>query len=80
VKGVDLVQQRISQQIGGEPAVTVEYRSGGNNRFGTVTYLTHADNLWTFSWMGGGWCEVEGGIVFEGDAYSRMQSSFKFTD
>lgn len=78
VADVEQVERRVSTHVSGEEALTVDYRFGGTGRFGTVTFMKHADQLWSFNWTAGAFCDP-GGKVFEGDAYSHLLETFQFT-
>jgi hypothetical protein len=76
---VNSVEQRVDTTVGGEPALTMDYRFGGTRRFGTVTFLHHADRSWVMNWTAGVFCDVPEGKIFEGDVYVHMLETFKFT-
>lgn len=78
------VTDRTSREVAGTQAVRLEYRFGGTNRFGLVTFFTHAEWFYGVSITAGAFCEMlvpEGAsdlVYTEFQAYDLVLDSFKF--
>ena len=72
------VEIRKNTIIDGQEGVTVEYRFGGENRFGTFTVVKNAERIFLFGFSSGGFCELPGSPVTEPEAYAHMIESFRF--
>jgi hypothetical protein len=57
---------------GGIDALTIQYRFGGTNRFGTVTLVWYKYQIFEFGFTAGGFCD------YEPEAYDHMLESFLF--
>ncbi|MEO8356047.1 MAG: hypothetical protein ABI621_09035, partial [Chloroflexota bacterium] len=66
------------QTVSGLNAITVDYRFGGTNRFGTVTLVDYQGLIVAFGFTPGNFCEIPGSQITEPDAYSHIIESFRF--
>ncbi len=64
--------------VGGTPAVTLPYRSGGTNRYAEVTFFIKDGVLYQVIEGTPSACDVPGLNLRELDAYSRLLNSFSF--
>ena len=66
------------QTVSGLNAVTVDYRFGGTNRFGTFTLVESNGLIVAFQFTAGDFCEIPGSQITEADAYAYIIGSFRF--
>ena len=72
------VDSRESQLIDGLEAITVQYRFGGTNRFGSLTLVKDEQRIFAFSFSAGGFCEIpESPTLSEPNAYAHMLETFR---
>lgn len=69
---------RATATAGGQPALTVEYRFGGTNRYGTFTLVSHGGKTLAFNFSAGAFCDFPEANVTELDAYHHLIESFQF--
>lgn len=78
------VTDRSSRSVAGIDAVRLEYRFGGTNRFGLVTFFTQGEWLYGVSITAGAFCEMlapegtAGTVITEFQAYDLVLDSFEF--
>lgn len=64
--------------VDGLPAITVDYRFGGLNRFGTFTMVEHGGHIFAFELTAGAFCDVDEIRLRELDVYDRLIRTFHF--
>lgn len=73
---------RSEGQVGGVKAITLEYRFGAFNRYGTVTYFKRSDKLYAVDFTAGVFCEMMTQDTTSGmsefGAYFHILESFQF--
>jgi hypothetical protein len=72
------VTSRNDQSINGQEAVTIEYRFGGLNRFGTTTLINGNENnqIFVFNFTAGGLCDLSDIGPDEYTAYKHAVETF----
>lgn len=72
------VDSRENELINGLEAITVQYRFGGTNRFGSLTLVKDEQRIFAFSFSAGGFCEIpESPMLSEPNAYAHMLETFR---
>lgn len=71
-------ESRAAITVGGQPALTVEYRFGGPNRYGTFTLVAHNGRTYAFNFSAGAVCDFPEAGVAELDAYHHWLATFQF--
>ncbi|MEK7510506.1 MAG: hypothetical protein AAB567_03070 [Patescibacteria group bacterium] len=72
---------RSEQIVGEEKAITISYRVEGTGRFGTVTYVKHADKIYRFDYLAGVDCSVAYATdMSELDVLNQILSTFRFVE
>ncbi len=64
--------------INGLEALTLQYRFGGTNRFGTLTLIQHAGSVLSLNMTAGSFCEIPGNPLTEPEAYTHLVQSLRF--
>ena len=64
--------------VNGQEAITVEYRFGGTNRFGTFTLIERNHHIFILSFSAGSFCDMPEVNVFEPEVYSHLLATFQF--
>ena len=54
------IDSQENELINGLDAITVQYRFGGTNRFGSLTLVKDEQRIFAFSFSAGGFCEIPG--------------------
>ncbi len=67
------IENARSGSLGGQPATTIEYRFGGQKRFGTATFAIKDGKVFVWALTAGGF------TCNEPDIYDQVVSSFRFT-
>lgn len=75
-KGWSMESQKY-ETVSGLPAITVDYRFGGTDRFGTFTLVEYHGLMYAFQFTAGDFCDIPGYQVTEPDAYAHMIDSFQ---
>lgn len=73
-------ERREDTTVAGLPAVTIDYRFGGTNRFGALTAFERAGQMYVFNFTAGGTCDAPERGVTEAAAYARLIESFRFLE
>jgi hypothetical protein len=73
------VVSRKDETVNGIRAVTVEYRFGGLNRYGTITLIEKDERIFAFNLTAGAFCDIPESGVREFDAFLHMIATFQFT-
>jgi hypothetical protein len=76
-KGYSLQAQK-NELIDGYDSITIEYRFGGLNRFGTFTMFKRGSLVFAFGFTAGAACDIPESQLFEIDAYQHMIMTFHF--
>lgn len=63
--------------INGVEATTIQYRSGGTNRFGTFTLIKPDDHIFALNFTAGSFCDVPESQASEPNVYSHMIETFR---
>jgi len=63
--------------INGLETVTVEYRFGGTNRFGTFTLIEHNSRIFALNFSAGSFCDIPEAKVSEPEVYSHILETFQ---
>jgi len=71
-------QTQKSGTIDGHDSITIDYRFGGLNRFGTFTMFKRDELIFAFSFTAGAICDIPQAQIFEFDAYWHMIETFQF--
>lgn len=67
------IENTKSGSLGGQPATTIDYRFGGQKRFGTATFTLKDRKVYVWALTAGGFA------CNEPDIYDQVVSSFRFT-
>ncbi len=79
LKGKDWsVDSQQQETIGGLDALTIQYRYGGANRFGTLSLVEHAGRILAFNFTAGSFCPAPGEDAAEPAAYAHLLKSLHF--
>ena len=65
--------------VGGQSAISVEYRFGGLNRFGTLNLVKHNDVVLVLGFSSGSFCADLAPEDDEASAYQHILDTFQFT-
>lgn len=76
INGMDITSQT-EQYINELEAVTIEYRFGGLNRYGTSTFLIRNNDIFVFNFTAGGFCDLSEIGLDEFTAYKHAVTTFK---
>jgi len=71
-------ESRTDATIDGHPALTLEYRFGGLNRYGALTLTSAGDQLLAFGFSAGAMCDIPEAGMTELKAFQRARASFRF--
>jgi hypothetical protein len=71
-------ESRADETVGGRPALTVAYRFGGLNRYGTFTLIPFGDKLLALGFSAGAPCDIPAAGITELDAYRHIIESIQF--
>ena len=66
-----------NEPVNGMEAVTVQYRFGGTNRFGTLTLVKPNDHIFAFNFTAGSFCDISESQTSEPNAYSHIIETFQ---
>jgi hypothetical protein len=72
------VDSQSSASINGSDAISVQYRFGGTNRFGSITFISNNGRIYAVNFSAGSFCEMPDAQASEPNAYSRIVESFRF--
>jgi hypothetical protein len=64
--------------VNGAEAIAFQYRFGGTNRFGSLTFISHAGKIVVLNFTAGGFCEVPQAEFSEPSAYTHLVQTFRF--
>jgi hypothetical protein len=64
--------------INGSAAVTVEYRFGGTNRFGTFTLIGQNSHVFALTFSAGSFCDILEANITEPEVYSHILETLQF--
>ncbi len=68
---------RQSRAVAGETGLEVQYRFGGNSRFGSAVFLIHGQTVYIFNMTAGSFCDLPDQQITELSAYTRMIDTFE---
>lgn len=71
------VEVRQYETVSSLPAITMQYRFGGTDRFGMITLVEYNGLIYAFGFTEGDFCEIPGNQLSEDVAFYRMTSSFR---
>jgi hypothetical protein len=71
------VESQREEGVSGLRAITVDYRFGGANRFGTLTLLEYHGLVYIFQLMAGGSCVIPEYELTEPEVYAHVLQSFR---
>ncbi len=71
------IDNKKTLSINGRDAITVEYRFGGLNRFGTSTYISDNDLIYIFNLTAGDFCNLPEVRLDELSTYNHAVERFK---
>jgi len=71
------ITSQTEQYINELEAVTIEYRFGGLNRYGTSTFLIRNNDIFVFNFTAGGFCDLSEIGLDEFTAYKHAVTTFK---
>jgi hypothetical protein len=72
------LQSQYHQNINASDALTIDYRFGGTNRFGSLTLFEHNALVIAIQFMAGDGCAIEGFSFSEAEVYAHVVQSFRF--
>jgi hypothetical protein len=71
------VESTRHETVGGRQAITVDYRFGGTDRFGTITLVEYNGLVYAFQFTAGDFCTIPGYEITEPEAYAHVLQSFR---
>ncbi len=73
------LENQDNTSIAGQPAINVDYRFGGPNRFGTLTLIKHNDVVLALGYTSGSFCASLSRDDDEASAFQHILDTFQFT-
>lgn len=75
------IEKRDNILIGGKEGISVDYRFGGMNRFGSAAFVENGGKVFVFQFTAGGFCcDPNVDRIYEMEVYSAILSTFKFLE